>query len=145
MIRRQGAASELLIGACSQWAILRRAMANGPGPFSVAWARPAASVSEDTRQYGLSALRDSFALAVDACRSAITPVFENFSIAPSCSCDALIVLNTLRANQTPAIRNESCMTKLAGAYQLSLMFSPWTARASSYNWEAGEETGTRSK
>jgi hypothetical protein len=107
MTRRQGAASELLIGACSQRAILRRAMANRRGPLSVGWARPGASVSEGTRQYGQSAVRDSFALTVDECRSAVTPVIENFSIAPSCSCDALTVLNMLRANQTPAIKNET--------------------------------------
>ena len=107
MTRRQGAASELLIGACSQKAILRRAMANRPGPLSVGWARPAASVSEGARQDGLSAVPDSFALTVDECHSAVTPAIENFSIAPSCSCDALIVLNMLRANQTPAIKNES--------------------------------------
>ena len=107
MTRRQGAASELLIGACSQRAILRRAMANRPGPLSVGWVRPAASVSEGAREYGLSAVRDSFALTVDEWHSAVTPAIENFSIAPSCSCDALIVLNMLRANQTPAIKNES--------------------------------------
>jgi hypothetical protein len=107
MTRRQGAASELLIGACSQRANLCRAMANRPGPLSVGWARPAASASEGTRQDGLSGVRDSFALTVDECRSAGTPVIENFSIAPSCSCDALIVLNMLRANQTPAIKNEN--------------------------------------
>jgi len=107
MTRRQGAASKLLIGACSQRAILRRAMANRPGPLSVGCGRPAASVSEVSRPYGLSAVRDWFALTVDECLSAVTPVIENFSIAPSCSCDALIVLNMLRANQTPAIKNES--------------------------------------
>jgi hypothetical protein len=107
MTRRQGAGSELLIGACSQRAILLRAMTNRPGPLSVGWARPASSVSEDTRQYGLSAVPDSFALTVDECHSAVTAAIENFSIAPSCSCDALIVLNMLRANQTPAIKNES--------------------------------------
>ena len=107
MTRRQGAASELLIGACSQRALLRRAIANRRGPLSVGWTRPADSVSEGARQYGLSAVRDSFALTVDGCHSAVTPAIENFSIAPSCSCDALIVLNMLRANQTPAIKNES--------------------------------------
>ena len=107
MTRRQGAASELLIGACSQKAILRRTTANRPGSLSGGWGRPAASVSDGASQYGLSAVRDSFALTVDECRSAGTPVIENFSIAPSCSCDALIVLNMLRANQTPAIKNES--------------------------------------
>jgi hypothetical protein len=107
MIRRQGAASELLIGACSQWAIFRRAIANRPGPLSVGWVRPAASLSEGTREYWLSAVATSFALAVDERRSPATPVIENFSIAPSCSCDDLIVLNMLRANQTPAIKNES--------------------------------------
>jgi hypothetical protein len=107
MTRRQGAVSGLFIGACSQRDILRRAMANRPGPLSVGWGRPAASVSDGASQYGLSAVRGWFALTVDECRSAGTPVIDNFSIAPTCSWDALIVLNMLRANQTPAIKNES--------------------------------------
>src|SRR6476620_9810883 len=107
MTRRKGAVSELLIGACSQMATLSRAMANRPGPLSVGWGRPAALASEGSRQYGLSAVRNWFALTVDECRSAVAPVIDNFSIAPTCSCDALIVLNMLRANQTPAIKNES--------------------------------------
>ena len=107
MTRRQGAVSELLIGVCSQRAILRRAMANRPGPLSVGWSRPVASVSEVSRQYGLSAVRDWFALTVDECRSAVTPVIDNFSIAPICSWDAFIDLNKLRANQVPAIKNAS--------------------------------------
>jgi hypothetical protein len=107
VIRRQVAASGLLIGACSQRAILRQAMANWPGRLSVSWCGPAASVFEGSRGNGLSAVWDSFALTADECRSAVTPVIENFSIAPSCSCEALIVLNMLRANQTPAIKNES--------------------------------------
>jgi hypothetical protein len=107
MIRRQGAVSELLIGACSQRAIFRQTTANRPGPCSVGWGRPAASVSEGTSQYGLSAVRDWLALAVAECRSAVTPVIDSFTIALSCSCDALIILSMLRANQTPAIKNES--------------------------------------
>jgi hypothetical protein len=107
MTRRQGAVSELLIGASSQRAILRRPMANRPGPLSVGWGRPGASISEGSRQYGLSAVRDWFEPAVDESRSTVTPVIDNFSIARTCSCDALIVLNMLRANQTPAIKNES--------------------------------------
>src|SRR5260370_3604057 len=104
MIRRQEAVSELLIGACSQRAILRRTTAR---PLSIRWGRPAASVCEGASQYGLSAVRGWFALPIDECGSAVTPILDNFSIAPSCSCDALIVLNMLRANQTPAIKNES--------------------------------------
>ena len=107
MIRRQGAVSELLIGACSQRAILRRTAANRPRSLSVGWGRPATSVCDGASQYGLSAVRGWFALAIDECGSALTPIPDNFSIAPSCSCDALIVLNMLRANQTPAIKNES--------------------------------------
>src|SRR5438874_6833727 len=114
MTRRQGAVSELLIGACSQRPILCPAIANRPGPLSVGWGRPAVSVSvsrrsagKPTRQYALSAVRDWLALTVDERCSTVTPVIDNFSIAPSCSCDALIVLNMLRANQTPAIKNES--------------------------------------
>jgi hypothetical protein len=107
MTRRQAAGSELLIGACSQRLILRKTTANRPGSLSVGWGRPAASVSDGASQYGLSAVKDSFALTVDEFRSAVTPILDNFSIAPSCSCDALIVLNMLRANQTPAIKNES--------------------------------------
>ena len=107
MTRRQGAVSEQLIGVCSQRATLRRAMVNRPGPLSLGWGRPAASVSEVLRQYGLSAARGWYVLTVDEFCPAVTPVIDNFSIARTCSCDALIVLNMLRANQTPAIKNKS--------------------------------------
>src|SRR5205814_2878979 len=92
--------------------------------LSVGRGRPAASVSEGTSQYGLSAVRDWFALA-DECRSAGTPMIDNFSIAPSCSCDALIAFNMLLANHAPATKNKSWITRLARGYQLSLMSSPW--------------------
>lgn len=107
MIRRQGAIPAPLIGACSQRTILRRATATRLGPLSMGSGRPAVSVSEGASQYGLTSARDCFALALDRCRSPVTPVIDNFSIAPTCSWNALIVLNTLRANQTPAIKNAS--------------------------------------
>jgi hypothetical protein len=107
MIRRQGAASELLIGACSQTAILRRATAMRLGPLSIDSDLPSVPVSDGASQYGLTSVKDCFALPLDRCRSPVTPVIDSFSIAPSCSCDALSVLNMLRANQTPAIKNAS--------------------------------------
>lgn len=85
MIRRPGAVSELLIGACSQRAIFRRTTANRPGSLSVGWDRPAASVSDGASQYERSSVRGWFALAFDECGSALTPILDNLSIAPSWS------------------------------------------------------------
>src|SRR6266568_3434554 len=107
MIRRQGAIAALLIGACSQRTILRRTTANRLGPLSMGSGKPAVSVSEGTSQFGLTSATDCFALALDECRSGVTPVIDNFSIAPTCAWNAIIVLNRLRANQTPAIKNAS--------------------------------------
>jgi len=107
IIRRQEAASELLIGAWSQRAILRRATATRLGPLSIDSDRTSVPVSEGASQYGLTSVKDCFALLLDRCRSPVAPAIDKFSIAPSCSCDALIVLNMLRANQTPAIKNAS--------------------------------------
>jgi len=103
MIRRQRTASELLIGACNQRAILR-AIAMRRGQLSIDSERPSV---DGASQYGLTSVKDCFALPLDRCRSLVRPVIDNFSIAPSCSCDALIVLSMLRANQTTAIKNAS--------------------------------------
>jgi hypothetical protein len=108
MTRRQGAVCVVLIGACSQRTILRRATANRPGPFSMGSGRAADSVcSEGTSQYGLSSATDRFALALGKGRSPVTPVIDNLRIAPICSWKALIVPNILRANQTPVIKKAS--------------------------------------
>ena len=62
MIRRQGATSALLTGACNERNILRRATANRLGPLSIGSSRLTVCVSVGASQYGLASTKDRLAL-----------------------------------------------------------------------------------
>ncbi len=114
------------------------ARCNRPGLLSWSSCRGAAGASDGVSQYGLALANDRSAAPLDDCRSAIAPVTDIFSSAPTCSWDALIVRRNLRANQTTAARMAPSIKRFPSAYQLlciqvdnSFMASPCFASACS--------------
>src|SRR6202158_152459 len=149
---RQGATLPLLIGVCNHTIRLWRATAHRPGPLSGNASGPTGGISVGVSQNGLALANDRSATAPGDCRSAIAPVTESFSSAPTCSWDALIVVRIFRANQMPAARKTNWQRRFPSAYQLlcihvvnSVIPSPWTGAASIYNSAAAEKTGRKSR
>jgi hypothetical protein len=103
-------------------------------------------------QYGLALAKGRSAAALDEWRSAVVPVTDNFSSAPTCSWDALSILRIIRANQRPAAKKEICTRRFPSEYQLlciqaanSFIASPWTGTAINYNLAPPEGTGRKSR
>jgi hypothetical protein len=154
---RQGAASPLLMGACSHTTRLCRATAHRLGPLSGSCSGPTGGISVGVSQYGLALANDRSEPALDECRSLIPPVTESLSNAPTCSWDALIVFRISRTNQTPAPRKANWLRRFPSAYQLlciqavnSFMASPldWDSlnlqlRTGGGNWHEVQEMGRR--
>jgi hypothetical protein len=107
MTRRQGATSEVVIGACNQSNRRCQAITNRLGPLIVGSGRLTVCVSEGVSQYGLASARQSLAVVLAGGRSGGADMIDSFSSAPTCSWNALIVLRILRANQTPATKKAS--------------------------------------
>jgi hypothetical protein len=149
---RQGAVPLLRIGVFSHTTRLCRATAHRLGPLSKGSGEAAGGISDGVSQYGLALANDRSAAALGECRSAIAPVTDSFSSAPTCSWDALIVLRIFRANHTPAARKAIWLRRFPSAYQLlciqavnSFMASPWTGTPSMYNSARAVETGRKSR
>jgi len=141
----------LLIGVFNHATMLCPAAEKRLGPSSNGLDWSAGGASDGVIQYGLPVTNERSAAVFVDCRSGIVPATVSFISVPTCSWDALSVRRTFRANQIPTARKTNSAKRFPSSYQLlcihaviSLIASPWTGTASSYNPAPLQETGRRS-